>query len=494
MPQGVLPFQYQAERAGKGLTALSGMGLYLDFLHGTGVAQAADERIGLRKQQGYSDGQMLVALLLLNLTGGEAVQGLETLERDEGLMALLRHAETWDPRPRCQNANDGRFRRGRERTLPSPSAAFRYLEALAGTETTPRVKGQAIIPPPSPGLMGLRAVNTHLVSAIQRLRPHQTATLDMDATVVQTGKAEALFCYLGTKAYQPLQTYWFEQDALLHTEFRDGNVPAGHEQLRVFQESLAQLPPGVREVRLRSDTAGYQPDLLLYCGEGKDPRFGVVRFAVGADMTQELRRAVLAAEEKAWRPLGGGQEWAEINFVPNWMGHTKTNPGYRYLAVREPVRQAVLPGMEGQLPFPALRLGDGRVCKVTALITNRDLPGPEVIGWYRERCGKSEEAHRVLKDDLAGGTLPSGECGENAVWWAIAALAFNVHTAVKGLALGGSWAGKRLKTVRFHLLAVPGRVLAGGGGLLLRIGRAHPAFSALVMGRQRLRALLAAPA
>ena len=98
-----------------------------------------------------------------------------------------------------------------------------------------------------------------------------------------------------------------------------------------------------------------------------------------------------------------------------------------------------------------------------------------------------------MKDDLAGGTLPSGSFGENAAWWAIAALAFNVHTAVKGLVLGGSWVTRRLKTVRFSLINVPGRVIQRGRGLLLRISGAHPAFPLLLQGRQRLRALLALP-
>ena len=38
-------------------------------------------------------------------------------------------------------------------------------------------------------------------------------------------------------------------------------------------------------------------------------------------------------------------------------------------------------------------------------------------------CGKGEEVHRVLKEDLAGGRLPSGQFGVNAAWWAIAVLA-----------------------------------------------------------------------
>ena len=78
-----------------------------------------------------------------------------------------------------------------------------------------------------------------------------------------------------------------------------------------------------------------------------------------------------------------------------------------------------------------------------------------------------------MKDDLAGGTLPSGSFGENAAWWAISALAFNIHTAVKGLVLGESWATKRLKTIRFQLITVPGRVIARGRQLLLRIREGH---------------------
>jgi len=52
-------------------------------------------------------------------------------------------------------------------------------------------------------------------------------------------KMDALFSYKGFKAYQPLNTWWFEQGIVLHTEFRDGNVPAGFEQLRVFKDALA---------------------------------------------------------------------------------------------------------------------------------------------------------------------------------------------------------------------------------------------------------------
>jgi hypothetical protein len=41
-----------------------------------------------------------------------------------------------------------------------------------------------------------------------------------------------------------------------HRELRDGQVPAGYQQVRVLQEALALLPLGVRQVRLRSGPGG----------------------------------------------------------------------------------------------------------------------------------------------------------------------------------------------------------------------------------------------
>jgi len=66
--------------------------------------------------------------------------------------------------------------------------------------------------------------------------------------------------------------------------------------------------------------------------------------------------------------------------------------------------------------------------KVFGVVSNRGLPGEEVIHWHRERCGKGEEVHAVMKNDLAGGQLPSGLFGVNAAWWAIVVLAFNSRT------------------------------------------------------------------
>ena len=84
------------------------------------------------------------------------------------------------------------------------------------------------------------------------------------------------------------------------------------------QAFLSYLPASVKKVSLRSDTACYPEEVILYCGEGKDPRFGVIDFAsaltaygsigplpgpIDADVTEAFRAAVLATGESEWKPL-----------------------------------------------------------------------------------------------------------------------------------------------------------------------------------------------
>ena len=310
----------------------------------------------------------------------------------------------------------------------------------------------------------------------------------MDATLVETQKEDARFSYKGFKAYQPFNVWWAEAQLMLHTEFRDGNVPAGFEQLRVLKEALDVLPEGVEKVSLRSDTAGYQHDLLRYCEHEKHERFGRIEFAIGADVTKEFKKAVAEVEE--WKPVmkegkKTNKEWAEVCFVPNAIGSCKDGPVYRYLATRELLRQEALPGYEGQLPFPVMTM-DMKRYKIFGIVTNRDLEGSTLITWLHERCGKSEEAHSVMKEDLAGGKLPSSDFGENAAWWWIMILALNLNAAMKQLVLKESWSAKRMKALRFSLISLPGRIITRARQLVIRITRGHPSLAVLLQARQRI--------
>ncbi len=99
----------------------------------------------------------------------------------------------------------------------------------------------------------------------------------------------------------------------------------------------------------------------------------------------------------------------------------------------------------------------------------------------------------MLKEDLAGGKLPSALFGANAAWWAIAVLAFNLNSAMKRLVLGEGWVSKRLKAVRFAFISLPGRVVRRARRLIIRLARGHPSYGLLVEARQRILALANGP-
>ena len=502
MAQGVLDFQYESDSSRHGLTSLAGLPVYLDLVKASGLGAAIQRHVGVVGGQGWLDIQMVLAVVLLNLAGGDCVDDIERLERDGGFSAVLRAIEK-DLLSRAERRGlKTRWRRERERARPSPSALSAWLERFHDPASPKAAAGTAFIPEVTRELQGLWRVNRSLLGFAQEHAQATTATLDMDATLIETHKRDALFCYKKFKAYQPLNCWWAEQDAMLYSEFRDGNVPAGHEQLRVLKDCLPHLPDSVKKVSLRSDTAGYQEDLLLYCGEGKDPRFGVIEFAVGADVTEAFRSAVLATAESEWKPLirrvgdksyATGQEWAEVAYVPHWAGHSRKRADYRFLAIREPLRQLAL-GDEEKLPFPTVGFGRKGLHKLFGVVTNRQGSGDGVIWWLRERCGKSEEVHSALKSDLAGGRMPSGLFGANAAWWALAILAFNLNAAMKRLALGEGWASKRMKALRFHLIGLPGRVVSHARQLTVRLGGGAEALATLLDARARIRALAHGPA
>jgi hypothetical protein len=488
MSQGVLPFQLVEEFSESGMTSLAGLPTYLELGHVLGLARSIEEHVKARGgDQGYTDVQILLPLILLNLAGGDCVADLERLADDPGFSRIIERFELHHlSRPEKRRLRK-RWRKAKARTIPSASSVFRYLEGFSDPEKeSERGYGKAYIPQPNKALLGLRRVNADLLASTYARTPLESVTLDLDATIKEVEKKDALVCYKGFPAYQPLNVWCAELEWMVHSEFRDGNVPASFENLRVFQEALGMLPEGVRKVSFRADSASYQHDLLSYMAEGLHPEYGIIEFAVGVPVEAAIKVEINQLEEADWKRLqvrhkktkewcDTSYEWAEVVHVPNRVAARASNPGYRYIVTREAVRQQLLPGTEDQvkLGFPTAVMNEQRY-KLYAMATNRKESGDEVIRWYRERCGKSEQAHDTLKNELAGSQLPSNKFGVNAAWWLITVIAMNLNSAMKSLvlapALGKQWAKKRFKAIRYLLINLPGRVVNHARELWIKIG------------------------
>lgn len=422
-------FLYEVERSDEGVTGHAGLLLAIEAFHALGLDQVCERELRLKeRRRGPSEAEWVELLVMLHLAGGTNLEDLAVFKQDDGLCRL------WDIP-----------------TKASSRSALDFLARFHDPELETSSPGKAVIVAETAGLRGLRQVNAHLLAQVQRHRPVEQATLDVDASVHPCDKKEALVAYEGGRAYQPVIAFWNEQQLIVHDEFRDGNVPAGMGNVGVLTAALESLPEGLSKIYVRGDSALYESKLLRFL-DRKD-----IGFAISADLSRELREAIEQLDESSWHRLPPREGtvakeerwWAEVPFVPEDPEARKGERPFRYVAIRLPPRTVQLDFFE-----------EAPERRYVAIVTNRhELPGPELIHWQREKCGTVEQAHDWLKHDVGARLFPSSRFGANAAWYRLAVLALNLYVAVNRLALPEDWHGQRLPTARFRFFNRAGRVL-----------------------------------
>lgn len=182
MAQGVLAFKYEEEGVERGMTALAGLPVYLDFAHIMGLSKSIRKHLHVRDGgQGWSDEAVVLSLILLNLAGGDCVEDLRILEADEGFCRLLQRVRLAGLSRKERREIEQRWRKQPQRSVPSPSSVFRYLSTFHDPQQEARREaGRAFIPAPSLPLQGLMAVNRDFLVRLQAKKPKRTATLDLE--------------------------------------------------------------------------------------------------------------------------------------------------------------------------------------------------------------------------------------------------------------------------------------------------------------------------
>jgi hypothetical protein len=428
-----LPFEIDDAIDPSLVTGRAGVPLVIELFRQLGVARAIDTQVAVKqRQRGLPPSQLVESLIALWTSGGDRCQDLTTLREDHALATLLGYP------------------------LPAATTVRDFLEAFH-VEGGPlwQAGPQAAIPLESALLAGLGQANRTLVAALQQATRAATATLDVDATLVESHKDAATVAYDGTRGYQPVLVLWAEQDVILTDQFRDGHVPAGCGNLRVLEQAVSHLPQGVEQIRLRADSALYETAVLRWCEEHQ------VEYAISADVSAQLKAEVLRLPETAWQVEREDPDalraWAEVAYVPDDGDRRKDRPCVRrYLAVRVQKRQGSL-------------FADGSSVHYFAVVTNRTEDGLTLLQWHREKAGTVEHTHHVLKNELAAAALPSGKFGANAAWFRLNVLTYNLLTALKRLTLPRDLQTARPKRLRFLLFNTLGKVVSHARRTCLRL-------------------------
>jgi hypothetical protein len=318
------------------------------------------------------------------------------------------------------------------------------------------------------------------------------ATLDHDATVIDSYKRTATWHYKGCSGYQPVAVVWAEQNLVVADEFRDGNVPADKDNLRLIQRAFRGLPQWVTRMGFRADTACYEEKLLKWLANPDRPGGpkGTIGFTISADMTVQLRaecEKVLDEgcssdpDRACWKLLDDTRanetaEWAEVEFTPgNW---PKDAEPLRYIVLRFLRRQGEL-------------YSNGERAKYLAVVSNKQQPAEQIVRWHWEKAGTIEHVHDETKNGLGGGTLPCEQFGANAAWYRLSTISYNVLTAIRRQALPPEMHNAKAKRVRFLLFNVAATLITHSRYLVARICKSIFRRTLLLQSRRWFRALRA---
>src|SRR5208283_151621 len=235
--QGMLPLQMEPGYTTQ-VTAHAGLTLVIEAMRAYGLDNLADKHLQLRERdRGFSEYQLLEAVVALLAAGGDCIEDIRILKADGGFERML------------------------EVELPSPDALHRFLGRFDQDDNqVVSTLGEATLRPDGPALAGLRTVGDALVR--RACAGERQATIDVDATIIESHNRVALPHYQGGRGYQPVLALWAEHDLVVADEFRDGNVPAGMEPLICTQRAFEALPESVTARYMRGDTACYEEHLL----------------------------------------------------------------------------------------------------------------------------------------------------------------------------------------------------------------------------------------
>jgi hypothetical protein len=412
------PIQVKIKESDAAVTGFAGAAALVQVAHQTGLLAELDRRLPLKqRRRGLSPGTSVLDLMLLSCAGGECIDDLEVLRSDRGLRRLL------------------------DRPVMAPSTAHDFLRRFdaAGRE----------------GLAGARRKSLHQVAQATK---QKRATLDCDASFFASGVRSARMSYLGERGWMPMMAFWAELDLIVHEEFRPGNAAPQSDAVRFLKETVAQLPKAVKEIRVRSDSAWYQAEVLDHC---QKEGYG---FSITADKDPAVQTLLAGVSEPDWRQVHLPPDPSEAEeCLREWAFETvhtleRSEFSYRMILLRKERRQPDL--FNGEYVYGAV-------------ITNLDLPLEQQLRWHRQRCN-CENHIKELKHGFSMRGLPSGDFEVNAAYFRIGTLAYNLISSLKWLKLDASWRALTMKTLRFRLLALPALVVRHARRLWLHLPRGHP--------------------
>jgi Transposase DDE domain group 1 len=446
------------------LTPNAGLAVITELCGRLGVIEAVDAAVGPIKQRerGFGAGELLTGIAAAQLAGEDFLTGLD--------------------RQRADAAG--------QRITPVRGLASTTAAGLARRITA--AQWEAVE-------RGLAAVTGRMLDLVPAERAAALAggpvTIDLDTTDVEVygrKKRGVAYNHQGQRVGRPHVAAWAEAEIVLAADLGDGTDDPRATAPGLLRRALASLPERARQpgrVAMRAD-AGYFAGQLARAAHDAH-----IAFAIGAKRIAPLWRLLAGIAEDAWHDAidMDGAQVAVAEYCPDWwpantrllIRRVALDPAQVSADPRSRRRRTLHPDQRA-LPFPDLA-GAGAIYAYSFILTNLDVSAPDKAvaaeHWYRHRTS-IENLFRDSKHGAALRHLPSGYPQVNLAWMWGALLAASMAAwlhQLTGLTAGedilaghGVRGGKAMiATLRWRLIAVPGRLIRHARHLVLRLPPGH---------------------
>jgi hypothetical protein len=448
----------------RALTANAGLAAISELCDRLGVIEALDAAVGPVKQRdrGFGAGELLTGIAAAQLAGEDFLTGLD--------------------RQRADAAG--------QQITPVPGLASTTAAGLARRFTP--AQWQAVE-------QGVAAVTGRMLSLVPAQRAtaltEGPVTIDLDTTDVEvygSKKRGVAYNHQGQRAGRPHVAAWAETETVLAADLGDGTDDPRAAAPGLLRRALACLPAAARasgRVAMRAD-AGYFAGALARAAYGEQ-----IGFAIGARRIAPLWRLLAGLADGDWHDAidMNNAQVAVTQYCPDWwpantrllIRRVRLDPAQVSADPRSRRRRTLHPDQRA-LPIPELASA-GAVYAYSFILTNLDVTSPDkaaaVEHWYRHRT----TVENIFRDGKLGAALrhfPSGYPPVNTAWmWGAllaATMAAWLHqltatTAGEDILAGhGVRGGKAMiATLRWRLIAVPGRLIRHARHLVLRLPPGH---------------------
>ena len=298
-------------------------------------------------------------------------------------------------------------------------------------------------------------------SLIQTMASSSAQTLDIDGTLIEADKGDAKMTYKGFRGYHPLLGGSVEMGLFMGSLFQQGNLSPQEGLVEFIHQCLSNAPGTFSTIR--TDSAGYNHYVINDCfNNGR-------RFSITADHDCAVMEVIGKIPENDWKQ-GRNDDGSPTDYQVAETVHTMEKAVKAFRLVAKRTRRT---------HQHDLFEGPYKYWIVVTDIPEEEKDAQAILDFHNGR-GEFEKMIGELKHHYGLDHLPCGQFSANSLYFTIGILAFTLVQLLKRHHFGSEWHKKSVRSLRYHWLHIPSRIVSHAGYTIAKVAIAPLLFEKLL--------------